>query len=47
MSHVDEVAQLPKGFEVVVRSQQGVVAAVENRPRRFFGLQYHPEVIEF
>lgn len=45
MSHGDEAAELPEGFEVVARSQQGAVAAVENRERRFYGLQYHPEVI--
>ncbi|XP_031268900.1 uncharacterized protein LOC116137009 [Pistacia vera] len=44
MSHGDEAAVLPDGFEVVARSQQGAVAAVENRERRLFGLQYHPEV---
>lgn len=44
MSHGDEAAELPEGFEVVARSQQGAVAAVENRERRFYGLQYHPEV---
>lgn len=44
MSHGDEVATLPDGFEVVARSQQGSVAAIENRQRRFYGLQYHPEV---
>lgn len=44
MSHGDEVARLPDGFEVVARSQQGAVAAVENRVKRFYGLQYHPEV---
>ncbi|KAE8055383.1 hypothetical protein FH972_012224 [Carpinus fangiana] len=44
MSHGDEVARLPDGFEVVARSQQGAVAAIENRARRFYGLQYHPEV---
>lgn len=47
MSHGDEVARLPDGFEVVARSQQGAVAAIENRAKRFFGLQYHPEVIWF
>lgn len=47
MSHGDEAARLPEGFEVVARSQQGAVAAVENRERRFFGLQYHPEVSGF
>ncbi|GMH22699.1 hypothetical protein Nepgr_024542 [Nepenthes gracilis] len=44
MSHGDEVAKLPDGFEVVARSQQGLVAAVEDLSRRFYGLQYHPEV---
>lgn len=47
MSHGDEVARLPDGFEVVARSQQGAVAAIENRAKRFYGLQYHPEVIGF
>ncbi|XP_057462043.1 uncharacterized protein LOC130752324 [Actinidia eriantha] len=44
MSHGDEAVRLPAGFEVVARSHQGTVAAVENRVRRFYGLQYHPEV---
>lgn len=47
MSHGDEVAKLPDGFEVVARSQQGSVAAIESPIRRFYGLQYHPEVIGF
>lgn len=47
MSHGDEVARLPDGFEVVARSQQGAVAAIENRDKRLYGLQYHPEVIRF
>ncbi|KAL3499337.1 hypothetical protein ACH5RR_038430 [Cinchona calisaya] len=44
MSHGDEAVNLPEGFEVVARSQQGGVAAVEDKKRRFYGLQYHPEV---
>ncbi|KAK6935399.1 hypothetical protein RJ641_035554 [Dillenia turbinata] len=44
MSHGDETVKLPEGFRVAARSQQGSVAAIENRDRRFFGLQYHPEV---
>lgn len=47
MSHGDEAASLPDGFEVVARSQQGAIAAVENREKRLFGLQYHPEVFGF
>lgn len=45
MSHGDEVAKLPIGFEVAGKSQQGVVAALESPSRRFYGLQYHPEVM--
>jgi len=44
MSHGDEAVRLPEGFEVVARSVQGSVAAIENKKRRFYGLQYHPEV---
>jgi GMP synthase (glutamine-hydrolysing) len=44
MSHGDEVVSLPQGFEVLARSVQGAVAAIEYREKRFYGLQYHPEV---
>lgn len=44
MSHGDEAVKLPEGFEVVARSKQGAMAGVENVDRRFYGLQYHPEV---
>lgn len=44
MSHGDEAISLPDGFEVVARSTQGAVAGIEDRKRRFYGLQYHPEV---
>jgi GMP synthase (glutamine-hydrolysing) len=44
MSHGDEAVRLPEGFEVVARSLQGAVAAIENREKHFYGLQYHPEV---
>jgi GMP synthase (glutamine-hydrolysing) len=45
MSHGDEVVSLPQGFQVVARSVQGAVAAIENREMRYYGLQYHPEVL--
>ncbi|KAI4315426.1 hypothetical protein L6164_028238 [Bauhinia variegata] len=44
MSHGDEVAILPAGFQVVARSEHGLVAAIENPSRKFYGLQYHHEV---
>lgn len=47
MSHGDEVSKLPDGFKVVAVSQQGAVAAIENPAKKFYGLQYHPEVIVY
>ncbi|CAD7700353.1 unnamed protein product [Ostreobium quekettii] len=45
MSHGDGVVRLPEGFAAVGTSNQGVIVAVEDPKRRFFGLQYHPEVV--
>jgi GMP synthase (glutamine-hydrolysing) len=45
MSHGDEVAKAPPGFEVLATSQGATVAAFENLDRRFAGVQWHPEVL--
>lgn len=44
MSHGDHVEKAPSGFEVVARSESGVMAAMENKSRQLFALQFHPEV---
>lgn len=44
MSHGDEAVELPEGFFVVARSEQGTVVGIENEEKKIFGLQYHPEV---
>ena len=44
MSHGDEATALPPGFSCVGKSEAGAVVAIEDRERRLFGLQYHPEV---
>ncbi|HEX8099431.1 MAG TPA: glutamine-hydrolyzing GMP synthase [Actinomycetota bacterium] len=44
MSHADTVTAAPDGFEVTARTQSTPVAAMENRDRRLFGVQFHPEV---
>jgi len=45
MSHGDEAGAMPAGFEVVAESDKGTVVAIENKAKRMFGLQYHPEVM--
>ncbi|MDR3608627.1 MAG: glutamine-hydrolyzing GMP synthase [Oligoflexia bacterium] len=44
MSHGDEVKEVPQGFVLTARSAQGKIAAMENKERRIYGLQFHPEV---
>src|ERR1700693_2348600 len=43
-SHGDEVTALPKGFLVAGRTASSDFAAVEDRQRKLYGLQFHPEV---
>ena len=45
MSHGDRVVELPPGFEVVANSEGAPFAAIADDQRRFYGLQFHPEVI--
>lgn len=45
MSHGDRVTKLPDGFEVVATSQNAPLAAVADEARRFYGVQFHPEVV--
>jgi GMP synthase (glutamine-hydrolysing) len=44
MSHRDSVVSAPSGFRVTAATPGATVAAFENRDRRLFGLQWHPEV---
>jgi GMP synthase (glutamine-hydrolysing) len=45
MSHGDQVAELPAGFEVTARSSTCPVAAVHDPARKWLGVQFHPEVV--
>ncbi len=45
MSHGDHVSEPAPGFEVLARSDDGVVAAVADRERQLYGVQFHPEVV--
>ena len=44
MSHTYQVTQCPPGFHTVAHSLNCPVAAMENRTRRLYGVQFHPEV---
>lgn len=44
MSHGDHVVQPPPGFRVLARSDAGVIAAIGDPERRWYGVQFHPEV---
>jgi GMP synthase (glutamine-hydrolysing) len=44
MSHADQVSKLPKNFKVIASSTNSKFAIVENKLKRFYGIQFHPEV---
>ena len=44
MSHADQVSKLPKNFKVIAASVNSKFAIVENKIKRFYGVQFHPEV---
>ncbi len=44
-SHGDRINALPAGFHPVAVTENAPFAAVENSARRFYGLQFHPEVV--
>ncbi|HVU26146.1 MAG TPA: glutamine-hydrolyzing GMP synthase [Verrucomicrobiae bacterium] len=44
-SHGDKLTKLPTDFKVVATTENSSYAAIENRTKKFFGLQFHPEVV--
>ena len=44
MSHGDRVVTAPPGFSVIAASDNAPLAAIADESRRFYGLQFHPEV---
>ncbi len=43
-SHGDRIDTLPKGFSPIAATENSSFAAIEDRKRGFYGLQFHPEV---
>jgi GMP synthase (glutamine-hydrolysing) len=44
MSHGDRVSALPPGFTAIASTANAPLAAMADESRRFYGLQFHPEV---
>ena len=44
MSHGDHVETLPRGFDVVAKTSNAPVCAIQNVGRSLYGVQFHPEV---
>ncbi len=44
-SHGDRLTRLPRDFSVVAATENSDYAVIEQRRRRFIGLQFHPEVV--
>ncbi len=44
MSHGDRVDSIPDGFDVIARTPNAPFAAIADEARRFYGVQFHPEV---
>lgn len=43
-SHGDKLIELPPGFSAIARTENSSFAAIEDKARHIFGLQFHPEV---
>ena len=44
MSHGDKVTELPPGFKPMASTEACPIAAMADEQRRFYGVQFHPEV---
>lgn len=44
MSHGDKVIEMPEGFTLAASTPSCPIAAIADDERRFYGLQFHPEV---
>ena len=45
MSHGDRIDAIPDGFKVIATSGNAPFAAIANEEKKFYGVQFHPEVV--
>ncbi len=44
MSHSDHISELPKKFNIIMKSSNDLIAGIKHQERPIVGLQFHPEV---
>lgn len=44
MSHGDALSEMPADFEVIAHTRTSLYAAIANRRKKIYGVQFHPEV---
>jgi GMP synthase (glutamine-hydrolysing) len=45
MSHKDNVEKNPEGFNTIASTKNLEIAGIENKEKKIYGIQFHPEVI--
>jgi len=45
MSHGDKIVKAPRGFKRIASTSNSLFAAIEDKKRKFYGVQFHPEVV--
>jgi GMP synthase (glutamine-hydrolysing) len=45
MSHGDRIIKVPRGFKIIASTLNSPIAAMENKPKKLYGVQFHPEVV--
>ena len=44
MSHGDHISKIPNGFDVIAKAYSAPSAAIADKKRKIYGVQFHPEV---
>jgi len=44
MSHGDSLTKIPPGFEVIAKTDNSPIAAIQNVEKKIYAVQFHPEV---
>lgn len=45
MSHGDKADKVPEGFQVMAHTENSESAAIGNKEKKLYGIQFHPEVV--